>query len=76
MLGAVDKLSGFVERRRAPVASVAIALDPTLVRLILVPATMEIVGRWNWWLLRSLARVLPRGVRGANRGLAGQGLAR
>jgi uncharacterized membrane protein YdfJ with MMPL/SSD domain len=40
--------------------SVAIALDATLVRLILVPATMEIMGRWNWWLPRPLARVLPR----------------
>ena len=30
--------------------SVAIALDATLVRLVLVPATMEIMGRWNWWL--------------------------
>jgi uncharacterized membrane protein YdfJ with MMPL/SSD domain len=27
--------------------SVAIALDATLIRLILVPATMEILGRWN-----------------------------
>ena len=40
--------------------AVAIALDATLVRLILVPATMEIMGRWNWWLPRPLARVLPR----------------
>jgi uncharacterized membrane protein YdfJ with MMPL/SSD domain len=40
--------------------SVAIALDATLVRLILVPATMEIMGRWNWWLPKRLARVLPR----------------
>jgi uncharacterized membrane protein YdfJ with MMPL/SSD domain len=39
--------------------SVAIALDATLVRLILVPATMEIMGRWNWWLPRPLERVLP-----------------
>jgi uncharacterized membrane protein YdfJ with MMPL/SSD domain len=39
--------------------SVAIALDATLVRLILVPATMEIMGRWNWWLPRPLDRVLP-----------------
>jgi uncharacterized membrane protein YdfJ with MMPL/SSD domain len=39
--------------------SVAIALDATLVRLILVPATMEIMGRWNWWLPRRLDRVLP-----------------
>ena len=39
--------------------SVAIALDATLVRLILVPATMEIMGRWNWWLPRRLDRALP-----------------
>jgi uncharacterized membrane protein YdfJ with MMPL/SSD domain len=40
--------------------SVAIALDATLVRLVLVPATMEIMGRWNWWLPAPLRRVLPR----------------
>jgi RND superfamily putative drug exporter len=40
--------------------SVAIALDATLVRLILVPATMELMGRWNWWLPGPLARLLPR----------------
>ena len=39
--------------------AVAIALDATLVRLVLVPATMEIMGRWNWWLPRPIARVLP-----------------
>ena len=40
--------------------SVAIALDATLIRLILVPATMELMGRWNWWLPGPLARRLPR----------------
>ena len=40
--------------------AVAIALDATLVRLILVPATMELLGEWNWYLPRPLARVLPR----------------
>jgi uncharacterized membrane protein YdfJ with MMPL/SSD domain len=40
--------------------AVAIALDATVVRLILVPATMELMGRWNWWLPRPLGRVLPR----------------
>ncbi|MEA2481770.1 MAG: putative drug exporter of the superfamily [Thermoleophilaceae bacterium] len=39
--------------------AVAIALDATLVRLVLVPATMELLGAWNWWLPRGLARVLP-----------------
>ena len=40
--------------------AVAIALDATLVRLILVPAAMELLGKWNWYLPRPLARVLPR----------------
>jgi RND superfamily putative drug exporter len=39
--------------------AVAIALDATLVRLVLVPATMELMGRWNWWLPGALERRLP-----------------
>jgi uncharacterized membrane protein YdfJ with MMPL/SSD domain len=39
--------------------AVAILLDATLVRLVLVPAAMELLGRWNWWLPKPLARVLP-----------------
>jgi uncharacterized membrane protein YdfJ with MMPL/SSD domain len=39
--------------------AVAIALDATIVRLVLVPATMELLGDWNWWLPRPLDRVLP-----------------
>jgi len=39
--------------------AVAIVIDATLVRLILVPATMELLGRWNWWLPGPLARMLP-----------------
>jgi RND superfamily putative drug exporter len=39
--------------------AVAIALDATLVRLVLVPATMELMGKWNWWLPKGLDRVLP-----------------
>ena len=30
--------------------AVAIALDATLVRLILVPAAMKLMGDWNWWM--------------------------
>jgi RND superfamily putative drug exporter len=40
--------------------AVAIALDATIVRLILVPATMELMGEWNWWLPKPLGRILPR----------------
>jgi len=39
--------------------SVAIALDATLVRLILVPSTMALMGKWNWWLPNWLDRILP-----------------
>jgi uncharacterized membrane protein YdfJ with MMPL/SSD domain len=39
---------------------VAIAVDATLVRLVLVPAAMEPLGDWNWWLPAPLARVLPK----------------
>ncbi|WP_370619680.1 MMPL family transporter [Mumia sp. Pv 4-285] len=37
----------------------AVALDATLVRLVLVPATMTMLGRWNWWLPAWLDRMLP-----------------
>jgi RND superfamily putative drug exporter len=37
----------------------AILLDATIVRMLLVPATMELLGDRNWWLPRWLDRVLP-----------------
>ncbi|GIG00164.1 MMPL family transporter [Catellatospora citrea] len=37
----------------------AVALDATIVRLVLVPATMMLFGRANWWLPRWLDRMLP-----------------
>jgi RND superfamily putative drug exporter len=40
--------------------AVAILLDATIVRLLLVPATMELLGDRNWWLPRWLDRILPR----------------
>ena len=39
--------------------AVAIALDATLVRMVLVPATMSLLGHWNWWLPGWLDRRLP-----------------
>ena len=44
--------------------AVAIAVDATLVRLILMPAAMQLFGSWNWWLPRPLERILPRGIHG------------
>jgi RND superfamily putative drug exporter len=40
--------------------AVAVLVDATVVRLVLVPATMELLGRANWWLPRWLGRVVPR----------------
>ncbi|MFV2111485.1 MMPL family transporter [Micromonospora sp. LOL_025] len=39
---------------------VAIVVDATLVRALLVPATMRLLGRWNWWAPGPLARVYRR----------------
>ena len=39
--------------------SIAILLDATIVRLVIVPATMVLLGEWNWWLPRWL-QWLPR----------------
>jgi RND superfamily putative drug exporter len=39
--------------------AVAIFVDATLVRMVLVPATMELLGRWNWWLPAWLGRIIP-----------------
>ncbi|MGD9797963.1 MAG: MMPL family transporter [Acidimicrobiia bacterium] len=37
----------------------AVFIDATIVRLLLVPATMELLGDRNWWLPRRLQRVVP-----------------
>ena len=38
--------------------AVAVLIDATLVRLVLVPAVMELLGKANWWLPGSVARLL------------------
>ena len=42
--------------------AVAVLIDATVVRLVLVPAVMELLGKANWWLPRPLARMLPAGL--------------
>ncbi|MBL1101532.1 MMPL family transporter [Streptomyces coffeae] len=44
----------------------AIFIDATVVRMVLVPATMTLLGRTNWWLPRWLDRMLPRGPVGTD----------
>jgi len=34
--------------------AVAVALDATVIRVLMVPAAMRLLGRWNWWLPRRL----------------------
>ena len=40
--------------------AVAIFVDATVVRMVLVPATMELLGNANWWMPNWLARILPK----------------
>ncbi|MFE1880601.1 MMPL family transporter [Streptomyces diastatochromogenes] len=44
----------------------AIFIDATVVRMVLVPATMTLLGRTNWWLPKWLDRMLPRGPVGTD----------
>ena len=39
--------------------AVAVFVDATIIRVLLVPAAMRIMGRWNWWLPRWLDRIIP-----------------
>ena len=36
--------------------AIAVALDATVIRALLVPATMRLLGRWNWWMPAALER--------------------
>jgi RND superfamily putative drug exporter len=40
--------------------AIAVLLDATLVRMLLVPATMELLGSRNWWIPKWLDRLLPQ----------------
>jgi RND superfamily putative drug exporter len=41
------------------ILGVAVALDALLVRLLLVPVALRLVGRWAWWRPQWLHRFLP-----------------
>jgi putative drug exporter of the RND superfamily len=62
-------LAVFIAFAGAPIATVsqlgtglavAVVLDATVVRIVLLPALMLLVGERVWWLPRGLERVLPR----------------
>ncbi|MCL2471439.1 MAG: MMPL family transporter [Propionibacteriaceae bacterium] len=57
---------GFTFGDMIPIKQIGVALaaivvtDATLVRMLLVPATMTILGKWNWWSPKPLTRVYER----------------
>jgi len=57
---------GFTFGDMVPIKEIGVALaitvitDATLVRMLLVPATMTILGKWNWWAPKPLRRVYDR----------------
>jgi putative drug exporter of the RND superfamily len=42
----------------ASALAIGILLDATVIRALVVPAVISLMGRWNWWLPRWPARVL------------------
>jgi uncharacterized membrane protein YdfJ with MMPL/SSD domain len=40
--------------------AIAVALDATLVRMLVVPAVMRLLGEWTWWAPRPLRRFYSR----------------
>lgn len=62
----ITVVAGFATGGTAPIklmgvgTMVAIVVDALLVRTLLVPATMRLLGRWNWWAPGPLARVYRR----------------
>jgi uncharacterized membrane protein YdfJ with MMPL/SSD domain len=59
----VAAFAGFVDGRIAGLQefglglAVAILVDATIVRVLLVPSLMAVLGRWNWWLPARVARI-------------------
>jgi RND superfamily putative drug exporter len=40
--------------------AIAVLLDATIIRVLLVPATMRLLGDWNWWAPGPLKRFADR----------------
>jgi uncharacterized membrane protein YdfJ with MMPL/SSD domain len=56
---------------------IAVVLDATVVRALLVPATMRLMGTWNWWVPGPVARLAriarPEMEQRAARGVSADG---
>ena len=51
--------------------AIAVAIDATIVRALLVPATMRLIGDWNWWMPERMRRWLADRVPGTEAEVAG-----
>lgn len=60
VFGAFALASVVVVKALGVALALAVALDATLVRVLIVPATMRLLGDWNWWAPAWLLRRLPR----------------
>jgi len=51
----------------------AILLDATIIRAVVLPSAMTLLGRWNWWAPRPLRRAVPGPEPASERVLVGAG---
>jgi RND superfamily putative drug exporter len=63
-------LTGLEFKQMGVGLAAAILLDATLVRAVLLPAAMTLLGRWNWWAPGPLRRRLPEPALPSTAGLA------
>jgi len=62
----VTVFGGFAFASLAPIKAMgfglacAVFLDATIIRIVMVPATMRLMGDWNWWIPKWLDRILPK----------------
>ena len=62
----VTVFGGFAFASLAPIKAMgfglacAVFIDATIIRVIMVPATMRLMGHWNWWIPKWLDRILPK----------------
>jgi uncharacterized membrane protein YdfJ with MMPL/SSD domain len=59
-IGALTTSELFFTKQLGLGAALAVAIDASIVRALLVPALMALMGRWNWWAPRTLKRLHAR----------------
>ncbi len=59
-IGALTTSDLFFTKQLGLGAALAVAVDASIVRALLVPSVMALMGKWNWWAPRSLKRLHAR----------------